>query len=101
MNVYAPPDLSVCGVRAVANMFPSLFKAVVADVPFVDVTNTMSDPTIPLTVTEWEEVHNHTDHIQNHNLIIIYMCVCMYDYLSVGQLQRGEVLRVHAELLAI
>ena len=41
---------------AVANMFPSLFKAVVADVPFVDVTNTMSDPTIPLTVTEWEEV---------------------------------------------
>eukprot|EP01036_Dinobryon_divergens_P029792 gene29792-38937_t len=48
-------------VGAVANMFPSLFKAVVADVPFVDVTNTMSDPTIPLTVTEWEEWGNSNE----------------------------------------
>lgn len=31
-------------------MYPELFKAAVADVPFVDVVNTMSDPTIPLTV---------------------------------------------------
>lgn len=37
-------------------MFPGLFKAAVADVPFVDVMNTMCDPSIPLTVTEWEEV---------------------------------------------
>eukprot|EP01041_Mallomonas_annulata_P008346 gene8346-17194_t len=43
---------------AVANMAPELFKAVIADVPFVDVINTMSDPTIPLTVTEWEEWGN-------------------------------------------
>ena len=34
---------------AVANMFPHLFKVLVADVPFVDAVNTMSDPTIPLT----------------------------------------------------
>lgn len=40
-------------VGATVNMFPSLFKAAVADVPFVDALNTMSDPTIPLTVTEW------------------------------------------------
>jgi len=39
-------------------MFPGLFKAAVADVPFVDVMNTMSDPSIPLTVTEWEEWGN-------------------------------------------
>jgi oligopeptidase B len=45
-------------IGAVLNMFPSLFKLGVADVPFVDVITTMSDPTIPLTVTEWEEWGN-------------------------------------------
>ncbi|MGB7879448.1 MAG: S9 family peptidase [Ilumatobacteraceae bacterium] len=34
---------------------PDLFCSVVAEVPFVDVVSTMSDPTLPLTVTEWEE----------------------------------------------
>ena len=36
-------------------MRPDLFAAVVAEVPFVDIVTTMSDPTLPLTVTEWEE----------------------------------------------
>ncbi len=40
---------------AVANMRPDLFKGVVANVPFVDVINTMLDPTIPLTTAEYEE----------------------------------------------
>lgn len=40
---------------AVTNMRPELWRAVVAEVPFVDVVTTMSDPTLPLTVTEWEE----------------------------------------------
>lgn len=40
---------------AVANMRPDLFAAVVAHVPFVDVVNTILDPTLPLTVTEYEE----------------------------------------------
>ena len=43
---------------AVTNMRPDLFKAVVAHVPFVDVVNTMLDPTLPLTVTEYEEWGN-------------------------------------------
>ena len=43
---------------AVTNMRPDLFRAVVAHVPFVDVVNTMLDPTLPLTVTEYEEWGN-------------------------------------------
>jgi oligopeptidase B len=42
-------------VGACATMAPDDFAAVVAEVPFVDVVTTMSDPTLPLTVTEWEE----------------------------------------------
>jgi oligopeptidase B len=40
---------------AVANMEPSLFRAVVSHVPFVDVMNTMLDTSLPLTVPEYEE----------------------------------------------
>ena len=40
---------------AVTNMRPDLFRVVVADVPFVDVINTMLDPSLPLTVGEYEE----------------------------------------------
>ncbi|PIZ69050.1 MAG: oligopeptidase B [Candidatus Marinimicrobia bacterium CG_4_10_14_0_2_um_filter_48_9] len=43
---------------AVANMRPDLFQAIIADVPFVDVVNTMLDPTIPLTVVEYDEWGN-------------------------------------------
>jgi oligopeptidase B len=46
---------------AVANMRPDLWRAVVAEVPFVDVVTTMSDDTLPLTVTEWEEWGNPRD----------------------------------------
>jgi oligopeptidase B len=42
-------------VGAVLTMRPDLVRAVVAEVPFVDVVNSMSDATLPLTVTEWEE----------------------------------------------
>jgi oligopeptidase B len=43
---------------AVANMRPDLYKAIIAAVPFVDVINTMSDASIPLTAQEWEQWGN-------------------------------------------
>jgi oligopeptidase B len=45
-------------VGAVANVAPELFRAMVAEVPFVDCLNTMLDDTLPLTVIEWEEWGN-------------------------------------------
>ena len=45
-------------VAAATNLRPALLGAVVAQVPFVDVLNTMLDPTLPLTVGEYEEWGN-------------------------------------------
>ncbi len=43
---------------AVANMRPQLFNTIVAQVPFVDVINTMLDTSLPLTTQEYEEWGN-------------------------------------------
>jgi oligopeptidase B len=43
---------------AIANMRPELFGGIVAEVPFVDVVNTMLDETLPLTPPEWLEWGN-------------------------------------------
>jgi oligopeptidase B len=43
---------------AVANLGPERFRAILAEVPFVDVVNTILDPSLPLTVIEWEEWGN-------------------------------------------
>ncbi|MET0464906.1 MAG: S9 family peptidase [Chitinophagaceae bacterium] len=43
---------------AVANMAPQLWNGIIAEVPFVDVVTTMSDPTIPLTTNEYDEWGN-------------------------------------------
>jgi len=43
---------------AVANMAPDVFSAIIAEVPFVDVLNTMLDDTLPLTPPEWQEWGN-------------------------------------------
>ncbi|MCK4225668.1 S9 family peptidase, partial [candidate division WOR-3 bacterium] len=45
-------------IGAVTNWRGDLFKAAIASVPFVDVLNTMLDPSIPLTVLEYEEWGN-------------------------------------------
>jgi oligopeptidase B len=46
---------------AVVNQAPQLFKASIAQVPFVDVMNTMIDETLPLTTEEWIEWGNPRD----------------------------------------
>ena len=43
---------------AVANLAPEAFAGIVAQVPFVDALNSILDPSLPLTVTEWEEWGN-------------------------------------------
>jgi len=43
---------------AATNLAPARFRAVIAEVPFVDALNTILDPTLPLTVIEWEEWGN-------------------------------------------
>ena len=40
---------------AVVNLAPAAFAGIVAQVPFVDALNSILDPSLPLTVTEWEE----------------------------------------------
>ena len=46
---------------AVANLAPDAFAGIVAQVPFVDPLNSILDPSLPLTVTEWEEWGNPLD----------------------------------------
>jgi oligopeptidase B len=46
---------------AVLNLRPELFHVAIAKVPFVDTLNTMLDPTLPLTMAEYEEWGNPED----------------------------------------
>jgi oligopeptidase B len=48
-------------VGTALNLRPDLFAAAVLQVPFVDALNTMLDPSLPLTVTEFEEWGNPAD----------------------------------------
>jgi oligopeptidase B len=68
-NKYTSPDRIVIQggsaggllMGAVVNQAPQLFKASIAQVPFVDVMNTMIDDTLPLTTEEWIEWGNPRD----------------------------------------
>jgi oligopeptidase B len=63
-----PAQLAISGgsaggllIGAVLNQRPELFAAAIAEVPFVDVLNTMQKPDLPLTVTEYDEWGDPTD----------------------------------------
>jgi oligopeptidase B len=50
-------------IGAVMNLRPDLFAAAIAGVPFVDALNTMLDPSLPLTIGEYEEWGNPSDKV--------------------------------------
>ena len=57
---------------AIANMAPDLFLGIIADVPFVDVLNTMLDKDLPLTPPEWPEWGNPLESAEDFALIKSY-----------------------------
>ncbi|MDP3176106.1 MAG: S9 family peptidase [Phenylobacterium sp.] len=57
---------------AIANLRPDLWGAIIAAVPFVDVLNTMSDTTLPLTPPEWPEWGDPTRDVQAYDRIAGY-----------------------------
>jgi len=57
---------------AIANMRPDLFAGIIAQVPFVDVLNTMLDDTLPLTPPEWPEWGNPIASKPDYELIASY-----------------------------
>ena len=60
-------------VGAVANLAPEgLFGGHIAVVPFVDVLNTMSDPSLPLTPPEWPEWGNPIENPEDYDTILAY-----------------------------
>ena len=61
---------------AVANRAPELYAGIIADVPFVDVLNTMLDPSLPLTPPEWLEWGNPIADAEAFATIRAY---CPYD----------------------
>jgi len=77
---YAAPDKVVAQggsaggllMGAVANMAPDLFAGIIAAVPFVDVINTMSDESLPLTPPEWPEWGNPLISAKDYDQIATY-----------------------------
>lgn len=77
---------------AVANTAPDLFLAIIADVPFVDVLNTMLDASLPMTPSEWPEWGNPITSQEDFELIRSY---CPYQNVKA---QRYPHMLVNASL---
>jgi len=56
---------------AIVNLRPELYQTIVAQVPFVDVINTMLDESLPLTTGEYEEWGNPNEE-EHYNYILSY-----------------------------
>ena len=63
---------------AVANMAPEAFGGIIAEVPFVDVLDTMLDDTLPLTPPEWPEwgnpIASAEDYRDDRRLLALRQC---------------------------
>jgi oligopeptidase B len=57
---------------AITNLRPDLWAGVIAGVPFVDVLNTMSDTSLPLTPPEWPEWGNPLESETDYDRIAAY-----------------------------
>ena len=57
---------------AVTNMAPDLFSGIIAQVPFVDVLNTMLDDSLPLTPGEWSQWGNPIESAEEFDIIRSY-----------------------------
>ncbi len=57
---------------AAVNQDPEMFAGIIAAVPFVDVINTMSDDTLPLTPPEWPEWGNPITSAEDYDTIMAY-----------------------------
>ena len=80
-------------VGVIANLRPELYAGIVAEVPFVDVITTMSDPSVPLTTLEYEEWGNPAvkreydymlsyspyDNVLRKNYPAMYVSAAFYD----------------------
>lgn len=78
-NLASPGGIAIHGgsaggmlMGACANMRPDLWRSVVADVPFVDVLNTMCDTSLPLTPIEWPEWGNPIEDKDAYDYILSY-----------------------------
>lgn len=70
-----------------ANLAPEKFAALVAEVPFVDPLNTILDPSLPLTVIEWEEWGNPIESAE------VYACMKSYSpYENVAAVEYPAIL---------
>ena len=82
---------------AVSNMRPDLYQTIVAQVPFVDVINTMLDDTLPLTTGEYEEWGNPNEEIYYYYMLSYspYDNISSQDYpnmLVTGGINDSQVL---------